>query len=572
MPRTPDPTRDAPAEESISGIRAMMGEGVVQTKGFWADAWSQVLRRPGALCGIAWICVVAFFALFAPFVASGHPLLLVETDGGLSSPLLDRLTAADVLLAAGGLGAALWFLLPLRIDRSQRLAALMLVAAQAAVSVVAVMVFKGWVASPDSPAFVRDLEASGAGRALVAGGAALAPGLLLLAVPSFDRLASRLALNGAVAAVVGVTLWATWSPGLNTFDYDERVRAGEARAVYTLIPWSPAQRFGDRDTKNLPPGATSGQGLVNNVVSGLPARPTIGPDGVPVPELSPSDVAEARSRIDGLPLTDDERGALAAVFDRAVADAAGDARPLLRRDVSGALGAELAGVGRPYLLGTDASGQDVLSQLVHASRLAISIGFVATGIAVLIGVTLGALMGYFGGALDLLLYRVVEIFMAVPVLFILIVAAGVLPRNTYVMMAIIGCFTWHTAARFIRAEFLKLRNQDFVQAARAVGLPVRAILFRHMLPNGVTPVLVDASFGIAAAILFESVISFLGLGPADQASWGRLLADATGEVGDFIWWLAIFPGLAIFLTVLAYNLVGEALRDAIDPKLKKARV
>jgi peptide/nickel transport system permease protein len=140
------------------------------------------------------------------------------------------------------------------------------------------------------------------------------------------------------------------------------------------------------------------------------------------------------------------------------------------------------------------------------------------------------------------------------------------------MMAIIGCFTWHSIARFTRAEFYKLRNQDFVQSAQAVGLPLRSVLFKHMLPNGVTPVLVDASFRIALAILFETILSYLGLGPADQASWGRLLYDATRGASGFDWWLATFPGFAIFFTVLGYNLIGESLRDAIDPKLKKARV
>jgi peptide/nickel transport system permease protein len=217
----------------------------------------------------------------------------------------------------------------------------------------------------------------------------------------------------------------------------------------------------------------------------------------------------------------------------------------------------------------------VLAQLLHACRLAISIGLVSTGIAVLIGVTIGSLMGYFGGWVDTCLFRMVEVFMAVPLLFLLILAAAVLPeelRSTYTMMAIIGCFTWTGAARFTRAEFLKLRSQDFVQSARAVGLPLRSILFRHMLPNGVTPVLVDASFAIAAAITIEATLSFLGLGPVDQASWGKLLASATNAEGQFKWWLAVFPGGAIFLTVLSYNMIGEALRDAIDPKLKKARV
>jgi len=225
---------------------------------------------------------------------------------------------------------------------------------------------------------------------------------------------------------------------------------------------------------------------------------------------------------------------------------------------------------RLFMMGSDAVGRDVTSQMMHACRLSISVGLISTGIAVVIGVTIGSLMGYFGGKVDLLLYRVVEIFMAIPVLFLLIVAAAVLPRNTYVMMAIIGCVSWTGAARFIRAEFLRMRNQDFVQSARAVGLPLRSILFKHMLPNGVTPVLVDSSFAIAAAILAEATLSFLGLGPEGQASWGKLLASATGTTGTFVWWLAIYPGMAIFLTVLGYNLLGEALRDAIDPKLRKA--
>ena len=225
---------------------------------------------------------------------------------------------------------------------------------------------------------------------------------------------------------------------------------------------------------------------------------------------------------------------------------------------------------RMAVLGTDALGKDVLCQMLWACRLSISIGLVSTGIALLIGVTLGALMGYFGGWIDLLIFRVVEIFMAIPVLFLLIVAAAVLPRNTYVMMAIIGCVSWTGAARFTRAEFLKLRRQDFVQGAQAAGLPLRSVLFRHMLPNGVTPVLVDASFAVAAAIIAEATLSYLGLGPDGQPSWGKLLSSATGTTGTFVWWLAVFPGFAIFFTVLSYNMLGEAMRDAIDPKLRKA--
>ncbi|MEM1424757.1 MAG: ABC transporter permease, partial [Planctomycetota bacterium] len=352
---------------------------------------------------------------------------------------------------------------------------------------------------------------------------------------------------------------ASWESKPELFNYDQRLTAGEIEGpVYTLVPWSPAQQFNDRKTDRLGPAATVTGALSNSLTVGLD----------PTGELTGDGLAQIRSGIEKLPIAQTERTALLEAVDNGLVTTG-----MVTLDAEEALRDELAPLGFSFPLGTDGQGQDVLSQLIHASRLAISIGLVSTGIAVVIGVTLGALMGYFGGIVDMLLYRVVEIFMAVPVLFILIVAAGLLENpSTYVMMVIIGCFTWHSAARFVRAEFFKLRDQDFVQSAKAVGLPLRSILFKHMLPNGVTPVLVDASFAIALAIHFEATLSFLGLGPQDQASWGGMLADATGDSGDFKWWLAVFPGGAIFLTALAYNLMGEALRDAIDPKLKKARV
>lgn len=178
-------------------------------------------------------------------------------------------------------------------------------------------------------------------------------------------------------------------------------------------------------------------------------------------------------------------------------------------------------------------------------------------------------MGFFSGPVDLLGMRIVEIFGAIPTLLLLLCFVAFFEPNLYVMMAIIGVTGWEGYATFIRAEFLKLRNQDFVQAAIAAGLPLRSVLFRHMLPNGMTPVLVSASFGIASAILAESTLSFLGIGLVSESSWGKLLNQALGAGGGFYWWIAIYPGLAIFLTVFAYNLIGEALRDALDPRLLK---
>jgi peptide/nickel transport system permease protein len=224
-----------------------------------------------------------------------------------------------------------------------------------------------------------------------------------------------------------------------------------------------------------------------------------------------------------------------------------------------------------HWLGTDDVGSDVLCRLIHGSRISLSVGFVAVGISSIIGIIIGAILGYFGGKADFIGMRLVEIMMAVPVFFLIITIVAFFPRSLFNIMLIIGLTTWTEDARFIRAEFLKLRGQDFVQAAISLGLPLRSILFRHMLPNAIAPVLVNATFGVAGAIFIEAALSFLGFGVAPPTpSWGQILSLGVSTTGRFLWWLTLFPGLAIFFTVLAYNLVGEALRDAIDPRLRKA--
>jgi peptide/nickel transport system permease protein len=224
-----------------------------------------------------------------------------------------------------------------------------------------------------------------------------------------------------------------------------------------------------------------------------------------------------------------------------------------------------------HWMGTNVFGADILSHMIHACRIAMAVGFISTGISITIGIILGGLMGYFSGWVDLLGMRLVEIFGAIPTIYLLLTFIAAFPeyRSIYLIMAIIGFTSWTGDARFVRAEFLKLREQEFVHAAVAAGLPLHRVLFRHLLPNALAPLLVSASFGIAGAILSESTLSFLGLGiPLGDASWGQLLNEAVAAGGDFNWWLATFPGVAIFFTVLAYNLIGEALRDALDPKLQ----
>jgi peptide/nickel transport system permease protein len=233
--------------------------------------------------------------------------------------------------------------------------------------------------------------------------------------------------------------------------------------------------------------------------------------------------------------------------------------------------------GRPHApdvmhpMGTTSGAADLAANMIYASRIALSIGFVATGVAVVLGVIMGAAMGYFGGWVDLIGMRIVEVFESIPTLLLLLAFAGMFqnagPAALYIMMAIIGFLSSFGYAEFVRAEFLSLRDRDFVHAARASGLPVWSILFRHLLPNGLTPVIINVSFGIAGAILAESTLSFLNIGLKDEASWGNLLNQALGSGGSFYWWLAIYPGAAIFLTVFSYNLIGESLRDALDPRL-----
>jgi peptide/nickel transport system permease protein len=229
--------------------------------------------------------------------------------------------------------------------------------------------------------------------------------------------------------------------------------------------------------------------------------------------------------------------------------------------------------GRPSQVnwfGTTQQGLDVFAVMVHGTMIALLVGIVSEGIAASIGITFGALAGYFGGWVDTLLGRVLEVVMCVPSLILILALIAIIDKATiWHIMIVIGVTGWTGIARLTRAEFLRLRETEFVAAARALGAgPVR-IIFRYILPNALAPILVPISFGIASAILIESGLSFLGFGPPPpNPSWGTLLN--AGRQNLQLWWLTWFPGLGVFFAVLAYNLIGEGLQEATDPRLKEA--
>lgn len=463
-PASPAPAPGSPAPESSSPLRS----SALGRVGLW------MLGRWGARIGLGWVLTLLLMAVFAPVIASSHPYLW-KVDGRVSSPWLEHLTAADVVLLGSFLVAAV-LLLWRGASGGWRLQAWLWITAALAATAAGRALPELWSQREAGQLPLVFVMTAGMLVSLL---------VVLIVVPWWSSIGAKAWVG---TAVVGLALaGAFWVADVNP----------PANIVYSSYREAAAAE--KVDWQVLPPLA-----------------------------YSPSDYQRDRMSAEGV--------------DPRVLP------PSLRH---------------PF--GTDEGGADVLSRMIHASRIALAIGLIATGIAVFIGIVVGGLMGYFAGWIDLLGMRLVEVFSAIPVIFLLIMIVAFYGRNLYLMMVIIGVTGWVGYATFVRAEFLKLRKMDFVQAAHACGTPLRSVLFRHMLPNGVTPVLVLASFGIAQAILIESTLSFLGLGLVEEPSWGQLLNQSRSAAGQ--WGLTIFPGLAIFLTVFAYNLVGEALRDALDPRV-----
>lgn len=469
-----------------------------EPRSFAARVLGDTLATSGAKLGSAWVLLLILISVFAPLLASSHPLLMHTKDGGWSSPLLKHLDAVDTFwLVTFFTACSVAFLKRWPWPRKLGFCSVL---SLAALLLALRPALANWAHEQQYSTLTSLLSPARAWLwtvpvAVIAAGV----GLRMIWARS-ETPAQR--VNPSAPASAALSLWL-------------------ALVLLGMLLWPP-----------MPPQRTIYSSYREDMKSG---RITFALHA-PIP-FSPTDY-----------LRDQPEHRLKAPWWAAASDAPERSHG--------------------HWLGTESNGADLLSRLIHASRIALTIGLISTGIAMVIGVVIGGLMGYFSGIVDIIGMRLVEIFEAIPTLSLLIIFVSFFGRNIYMMMVIIGLTGWTGDCRFVRAEFLRLRKQDFIQAARACGLPLHSILFRHMLPNAVAPVLVSASFSVAGAILAESSLSFLGLGLVDEPSWGELLNQAQ-HGGSFNWWLATFPGMAIFLTVFAYFMLGESLRDALDPHSKR---
>ena len=567
-----------------------------------AQTTLRLFGRTGALIGGIWIGITAILAVWAPLLANSRPLVWrvddPELGSGLQFPLFELLTPQDAMFIAG-------FLLALGCLASIKAGGKVFWIWLSGMCVVFAgsMLFyliehhQELTNAITSNQTEYDKEQTKANADALSGskwalawwwlqwimiGLATA-GLFALSQAKLRKHIPLLIANLVICATALVLLLNPITriepPRIDTPSDDfYRIALAEGRAsgaIFPLIPYSPNDTLSDQTTiddnnvgvRNIlrPPGAHPTAADIAREMQSEAERYY----GIRLYELT-----DASGDAIPIPQTVEQAREAEAMLWQAYQDKPGYT-PARGEPINEQIQvvfdrfAQLEPETRFHVMGTTSSGQDLAARMVHGSRIALYIGFISTGIAVILGIIIGGLLGYFAGWVDLIGLRLVEIFASIPVIMLLIMIVAFYGRSLILMMVVLGLTGWVGYAYFVRAEFLKLRNMDYVMAARASGTPLYLILFKHMLPNGVAPVLVGASFGIAGAIMTEATLSFLGLGlEPTESSWGQML-DQARQGGSFSWWLAIFPGMAIFLTVFAYNLIGEALRDVIDPRAVK---
>ncbi len=508
-----------PAREPLSAEAA--------SPGYWAIVWGQFRRNRQAMLGLGMVGLFFFLAFFAPFLGHRLPIVWRTAAGSLRFPLINE------------------FFAPMNTTE---------VVLELAFNFLLLYIPLAFVTWRLVPRFWPDVDRRASRRVALAVGAVLAAGFVaavagVLAATEAYKLWYEPAWRTAAVMLTAIVLLGL--TGLTTVilmaanqtEASPRWLVVLAMGLVVLIPFGAYKVVGAVD-------AVAGTRLLRGRVGQWVFRPVNDP--TPYRELAQA--GKGGGLFPLIPYGPNEQ-----ISGEKLS-------PSWWTDVLEPAGARRA----VHLLGTDEVGRDILVRVIHGARVSLSVGFVSMAISTLIGLVLGATAAYFGGKTDILLSRLIEIMMSFPTFFLILTIIAILDKRSILnIMLVIGFTRWTGIARLVRGQVLQQKQQDYVPAAQALGAPDVRVIFRHLLPNSVAPVLVAVSFGIATAILTEAGLSFLGFGVAPPTpTWGQLLNQ--GRQAPLIyWWLVLFPGFLIFLGVFAYNMVGDGLRDAMDPRLRQ---
>lgn len=586
---------------------------------YWGIVWQQLRGNRRAMVGLA--VVLAFFALafFAPFLAHRLPLVYAAPDGATRFPLLHEFFA-PANTTEGGLERAFNYLLlyvPLAVLLLRVLPRWDDRASVGISRVLGVAISLGVIGATLGTlraTGVQALWSKGETTVFLVLAVIVTLGLgaltaIVISAAGQVRASPRWLALIPLALLVAVPFLLT-RPRVDTTNYRALVARGEGRGIFALIPYGPnEQGFGPK----LPPSWFAVPVRLTAAAIPRPAalqKALVDSEAPAVAQIRSILDSRTRARLrsaslDASQLADLLNGLLAAsnLYSRAAfagvetgvylraylkehrqapgrmepRSAARFNRLLLDAAFPGLLiPAQASKWKRPghlagyHLLGTDISSRDVLSRMIHGARVSLSVGFVSITISTVLGLLLGSTAAYLGGRIDFFVMRFIEIMMCFPSFFLILTIIAILEKRSILnIMLVIGFTGWTGIARLVRGQVLQQRRLDYVAASVALGARSTRTIFRHILPNAVAPVLVSVTFGIASAILTESGLSFLGFGVAPPTpTWGMLLNQAR-EAPLINWWLVVFPGVLIFLSVFSYNLVGEGLRDAMDPRLRR---